>query len=68
MEKEATEQALEALTKTHQTTQSNFEDAVAEKQELQDQLRHTRRELDELRHGRADTAMRAEIERLRLEL
>lgn len=56
------------LLEEHRTLQTNFDDAVSEKDEALAQLRESRREIDTRRSDKADVMMRAEIDRLRVDL
>ncbi|EJD02105.1 HOOK-domain-containing protein [Fomitiporia mediterranea MF3/22] len=67
-EKEALEDVYKTLLEEHRTLQTNFDDAVAEKEETLQRLRDLNRERDDRRSEKADGAMRAEIDRLRVDL
>jgi protein HOOK3 len=67
-EKETLEKVHQVLLEEHCTLQTKFDDAVSEKEDTLRQLREARREFDSKRNDKADSIMRAEIERLRTEL
>ncbi|RDB21492.1 Protein Hook 3 [Hypsizygus marmoreus] len=67
-EKETLQKVYQALLEEHRTLQTNFDDAVSEKDDALARLREVRREADNKRNDKADVMMRAEIERLRADL
>ncbi|KAI0048241.1 HOOK-domain-containing protein [Auriscalpium vulgare] len=67
-EKETLEKVYQALLEEHRTLQTNFDDTVSEKDEALARAREIQREADGRRNDKADVMMRAEIERLRLDL
>ncbi|KAL5511421.1 hypothetical protein ACEPAH_4637 [Sanghuangporus vaninii] len=67
-EKETLESVYRTLLEEHRTLQTNFDDAIAEKEEAISRLRELNRERDDRRSEKADSIMRAEIDRLRTEL
>ena len=67
-EKETLENLYQSLLEEHRTLQTNFDDTVAEKEEALSRLRDARRESEDRRNEKADTMMRAEIDRLRSDL
>lgn len=67
-EKETLENVYQALLEEHRTLQTNFDDAVSEKDEALAQLREASRQVDSKRNDKADGMMRAEIDRLRSDL
>lgn len=67
-EKETLEKVYQMLLEEHRILQTNFDDAIAEKEEALTRLREVRREIDNRRHDKTDVMMRAEIERLRTDL
>ena len=67
-EKHILQERFQALLQENRALQGRSEDAVAEKEEALKRIRIMREELDDKRKGRADTAMRAEIDHLRTEL
>ncbi|THH31768.1 hypothetical protein EUX98_g2425 [Antrodiella citrinella] len=68
-EKETLEKVYQALLEEHRTLQTNFDDAVSEKEDALAQARQAQRDADSRRpDNRGDNLMRAEIERLRSEL
>ncbi|KAG6861873.1 hypothetical protein C0995_010579 [Termitomyces sp. Mi166 len=67
-EKVTLQKVYEALLEEHRALQTNFDDAVAEKEEALNRLRDVRREVDNKRNEKADGMLRAEVERLRNEL
>ena len=56
------------LLEEHRQLQTKYDDMEAEKEEAVARLRDANVEKDDRRNDRADTAMRAEIDRLRTEL
>lgn len=56
------------LLEEHRQLQTKYDDMEAEKEEAVARLRDANVEKDDQRNDRADTAMRAEIDRLRTEL
>ncbi|THV08067.1 HOOK-domain-containing protein [Dendrothele bispora CBS 962.96] len=68
-EKESIEKAYQALMEEHRQLQATHDDIISEKEDALAQLREARREADRSRgDNKADTMMRAEIDRLRTEL
>ena len=67
-EKETLESVYNQLLQEHRTLQTKFDDMEAEKEEALSKLQNVNVERDDRRNDRADTAMRAEIDRLRSEL
>ncbi|KAF9037018.1 HOOK-domain-containing protein, partial [Hymenopellis radicata] len=67
-EKETLEKVYQSLLEEHRTLQTNYDDAVQEKDEAKARLREARHEVDNRRNEKADGMMRAEIDRLRAEL
>ncbi|CAE6465817.1 unnamed protein product [Rhizoctonia solani] len=67
-EKDTLEKVYQQLLEQHRALQTNFDDAMAEKDELTSSVRDMRRQMDDRRHDKSDGIMRAEIERLRAEL
>lgn len=67
-EKETLQKVYQALLEEHRTLQTNFDDAVSEKEDALARVREVRREVDSRRNEKADVMMRAEIERLRADL
>lgn len=64
-EKETLQKVYETLLEEHRTLQTNFDDAVSEKEDAMNRLKDMRREADSKRSEKVDGMMRAEIERLR---
>ncbi|KAG8733870.1 hypothetical protein FRC11_001080 [Ceratobasidium sp. 423] len=67
-EKDTLEKVYQQLLEEHRALQTNYDDAIAEKDELTSSVRDMRRQMDDRRHDKSDGIMRAEIERLRAEL
>ncbi|EIW85348.1 HOOK-domain-containing protein [Coniophora puteana RWD-64-598 SS2] len=67
-QKDTLEKVYQSLLEEHRTLQTNYDDAVSEKDDALAQLRDTQRHIDTLRSDKADVMMRAEIDRLRSEL
>ncbi|KAH8108457.1 HOOK-domain-containing protein [Phellopilus nigrolimitatus] len=67
-EKETIESVYKNLLEGQRTLQTNYDDAVAEKEDALSRLRDLRREVDDRRSEKADSIMRAEIDRLRIDL
>ncbi|CAE6448801.1 unnamed protein product [Rhizoctonia solani] len=67
-EKDTLEKVYQQLLDQHRSLQTNFDDAMAEKDELTSSVRDMRRQMDDRRHDKSDGIMRVEIERLRAEL
>lgn len=67
-EKETLEKVYQSLLEEHRSLQTNYDDALAEKEDAISRLGDLRREVDDRRHEKADVLMRAEIDRLRSDL
>ncbi|KAH7341569.1 HOOK protein-domain-containing protein [Rhizoctonia solani] len=67
-EKETLEKVYQQVLNEHRALQTNYDDAMAEKEELTSSVRDMRRQMDDRRQDKSDGIMRAEIERLRTEL
>ncbi|TFY66829.1 hypothetical protein EVG20_g4265 [Dentipellis fragilis] len=67
-EKETLEKVYQSLLDEHRTLQTNYDDAVSEKDEALARAREIQREVETRRNDKADVMMRAEIDRLRSEL
>lgn len=67
-EKETLQKAYEQLWEDHRALQSSFDDVSSEKDDLTSQLREHKKSTNDYRNDKADTLMRTEIDRLRLEL
>lgn len=67
-ERDELQRRYEALEQKHQSLQTTHDDAVSEKDEVLARLRAADRQTDTVRNDKADTFMRAEIDRLRGEL
>lgn len=67
-EKETIEKVYQVLLEDHRALQTNFDDAVSEKDDALTRLREMQRDLESRRNDKADVMMRAEIDRLRSEL
>ncbi|OBZ75226.1 Protein Hook [Grifola frondosa] len=68
-EKETLEKVYQTLLEEHRTLQTNFDDAVSEKDDALASFRQAQKEADSKRvDSRGDALMRAEIDRLRSEL
>ena len=67
-EKETLEKVYSSLLEEHRSLQTSHDDALAEKQEVQAQLRQLQKELDGRRSEKADGQGRVEMERLRGDL
>lgn len=67
-EKETLDQVYQALLEEHRTLQTNFDDAVSEKDDALSRLRDAQRDVNSQRNDKADIMMRAEIDRLRADL
>ena len=62
-EKETLEKVYQTLLEEHRTLQTNYDDAVSEKEDALARMRQTQREVDDTRRNdKADHVMRAEIE------
>jgi protein HOOK3 len=59
----------QTLLSEHRTLQTNFDDVVSEKEDVQSRLRELERTVDNRRmDSRGDAMLRGEVERLRSEL
>lgn len=67
-EKDSLNQVYQALLEEHRTLQTNFDDVVSEKEDAVARLRVVQIDVDSHRNDKADIMMRAEIDRLRIEL
>ncbi|ETW85647.1 hypothetical protein HETIRDRAFT_379686 [Heterobasidion irregulare TC 32-1] len=67
-EKETLEKVYQTLLEEHRTLQTTYDDAVSEKNEALARAREVQREVDNRRNDKADVMMRAEIDRLRVDL
>ena len=68
-EKETLEKVYQALLEEHRTLQTNYDDAMSEKEEALSQMRQAQREADSKRvDTRGDAMLRGEIDRLRTDL
>jgi protein HOOK3 len=67
-EKETIEKVYQQLLEDHRTLQTSFDDVASEKEDALARLRDLRRNMDNQRNEKADVFMRAEIDRLRVEL
>ncbi|KAL0947284.1 hypothetical protein HGRIS_013404 [Hohenbuehelia grisea] len=67
-EKDSLEKAYQSLLEEHRQLQTNHDDVVSEKDEISSRLTEARREVESRRSDKADTLMKAEIERLRADL
>ena len=68
-EKETLEKVYQALLEEHRTLQTNYDDAVSEKDDAISQMRQAQREADSKRvDTRGDAMLRGEIDRLRADL
>ncbi|KAA1478772.1 HOOK-domain-containing protein [Dentipellis sp. KUC8613] len=67
-QKETLEKVYQSLLDEHRTLQTNYDDAVSEKDEALARAREIQREVETRRNDKADVMMRAEIDRLRSEL
>ena len=67
-EKETLEKVYQDLLEGHRTLQTTYDDAVSEKNEALARAREVQREVDNRRNDKADVMMRAEIDRLRVDL
>lgn len=67
-EKETIEKVYQQLLEDHRTLQTSYDDVVSEKEDTMARLRELRRSVDDQRNEKADVLMRAEIDRLRMEL
>ncbi|KIK96731.1 hypothetical protein PAXRUDRAFT_137821 [Paxillus rubicundulus Ve08.2h10] len=67
-EKETVEKVYQALLEDHRTLQTNFDDAISEKDDSLARLREAQRDLESRRTDKAYAMMGAEIDRLRSEL
>ncbi|GJJ12471.1 hypothetical protein Clacol_006713 [Clathrus columnatus] len=67
-EKETLQKVYEQLWEDHRALQSSYDDIVSEKDEISTRLRESLKSPVDYRNDKADTLMRAEIDRLRLEL
>jgi protein HOOK3 len=68
-EKETLEKVYQNLLEEHRTLQTNYDDAISEKEDALARMQQTQREVDDnKRNDKVDIAVRAEIDRLRAEL
>ncbi|KAK0210396.1 HOOK-domain-containing protein [Desarmillaria ectypa] len=67
-EKETLEKVYQTLLDEHRVLQTNYDDIVSEKDDLEARLREARLDAESRRNDKADGMMRAEIDRLRAEL
>ncbi|KAF9001979.1 HOOK protein-domain-containing protein [Cyathus striatus] len=67
-EKETLEKVYQALLEEHRALQTNYDDAVSEKDDARAQAAELRRQIDTRRSDKADAILRAEVDRLRAEL
>ncbi|CAE6460999.1 unnamed protein product [Rhizoctonia solani] len=67
-DKETLEKVYQQVLNEHRALQTNYDDILAEKEELTSSVRDMRRQMDDRRQDKSDGIMRAEIERLRTEL
>ncbi|TFY75638.1 hypothetical protein EWM64_g8376 [Hericium alpestre] len=67
-EKETLEKVYQALLEEHRVLQTNYDDAVSEKDEALARAKEVHREVETRRSDKADVMLRAEIDRLRTEL
>lgn len=68
-EKESLEKVYQTLLEEHRTLQTNYDDMMSEKEEALAQARQAQRDADNRRvDTRGDTILRAEIDRLRVDL
>ncbi len=58
----------QTLLDEHRVLQTNYDDVVSEKDDIQARLREARHDAESRRNDKADGMMRAEIDRLRAEL
>lgn len=58
----------QALLEEHRTLQTTYDDVVSEKEDALAQIRKAKRDAETKRNEKADTMMRAEMDRLRTEL
>jgi protein HOOK3 len=68
LEKETLEKVYQALLEEHRTLQTTYDDVVSEKEDALAQIRKAKRDAETKRNEKADTMMRAEMDRLRTEL
>ena len=62
------EKVYQSLLEEHRTLQTNYDDVVAEKDDSLSRLRDMAREVEDKRNEKADTILRTEIDRLRVDL
>ncbi|KAG6332241.1 hypothetical protein ID866_6849 [Astraeus odoratus] len=67
-EKETIQKVYSVLLEEHRTLQTNFDDAISEKEDALSRLREAQRDIENRRNDKTDAFMRAEIDRLRTEL
>lgn len=67
-EKDTVDKLYQTLLDEHRTLQTNYDDALSEKEEALAQARQLRHEVDNRRNDNASSMMRSEIDRLRDEL
>lgn len=67
-EKETLEKVYQTLLDEHRVLQTNYDDVVSEKEDLQVRVREARHDAESRRNDKADGMMRAEIDRLRADL
>lgn len=67
-EKDTLNQVYQTLLDEHRTLQTNYDDAVSEKEDAMARMRELQRDANTQRNDKADIMMRAEIDRLRAEL
>ena len=67
-EKATLEKVYETLLTEHRQLQTSFDDVTSERDDALTRARESQREIDLRRNDKADTLMRAEIDRLRVEL
>lgn len=67
-EKETVEKVYSSLLEDHRALQTNFDDLLSEKEDTVARLQEAQREIESRRNDKADAFMRAEIDRLRVEL
>ncbi|KAK2467091.1 hypothetical protein APHAL10511_001349 [Amanita phalloides] len=67
-EKMSLEKVYQALMEEHRALQTNYDDVLSDREEVHAQLRELKREADIRRNEKSDAVLRAEIERLRMDL
>lgn len=67
-EKENIEKLYNSLMEEHRTLQSHSDDLVAEKDDALSRLREVQRDTESRRNEKTDVMLRAEIDRLRMDL